>query len=216
MAQVKKSAVRDAILSAGYRLFRDRGYNGTTLSQIAQAAGISTANVYSYFESKFDILYSIYDPWLSERFRVLENDLLAIRDPRKRLQHLVTVLWRDIPAAANGFSNNIMQAVSGAGPEGEYDPSLLRRVEALTSRLLRETLPPERLAVVDVDTLAHVMFMAFDGFAMSAHANPKACCGEDEIDLFCRLVLGETGKSSRAAKRTTHRSRNGRAAHSTV
>ena len=216
MAQVKKSAVRDAILSAAYRLFRDQGYNGTTLSQIGQAAGISTANVYSYFDSKFDILYSIYDPWLRERFRLLENDLLAIREPRKRLQHLVTVLWRDIPAAANGFSNNIIQAVSGAGPEGEYDPSLLHRVEALTSKLLRETLPPARLAVVDVETLAHMMFMTFDGFAMSAHANPKACCGDDEIDLFCRLVLGDASKPSRTAKRPAHRSKNGRTAHATA
>jgi hypothetical protein len=92
MVQVKKPAVRDAILSAAYRLFRDQGYNGTTLSEIAQKAGVSTANLYSYFRSKFDILYCIYDPWLHDRFRRLEQELNGIRDPKRRLRHLIVDL----------------------------------------------------------------------------------------------------------------------------
>jgi AcrR family transcriptional regulator len=32
MAQVKKPAVREAILDAAHRLFREQSYNGTTLS----------------------------------------------------------------------------------------------------------------------------------------------------------------------------------------
>jgi AcrR family transcriptional regulator len=210
MAQVKKPAVRDAILSAAYRLFRDQGYNGTTLSEIAQQAGVSTANLYSYFRSKFDILYCIYDPWLHDRFRRLEQELNGIRDPKRCLRHLIAVLWRDIPAEANNFSNNIIQAVSGAGPDEKYDASLLRVAEQLTGKLLTEMLPPERLEVVDVKTLAHIMFMAFDGFAMSAHANPNACCTNREINLLCSLVLGDTDRPSRSGKRASESSKNGR------
>ena len=91
MAQVKKPAVREAILDAAHRLFREQSYNGTTLSQIAGEAEISTANLYSYFPSKFDILYSIYDPWLRERLKRLEIELAAIRNSRKRLKHLIAV-----------------------------------------------------------------------------------------------------------------------------
>jgi AcrR family transcriptional regulator len=190
LAQVKKAALREAILTAAFRLFRDQGYNGSTLGEIASEAGVSTANLYSYFRSKLDILYCIYEPWLQERFRQLENELTAIRDPRKRLRRLIAVLWRDIPAETKGFANNIIQAVSGADPEEGYDPSLLHMAEGKVSDILRRTLPHDRLAVVDVETLAHVMFMAFDGFAMSVHVNPDAACGNDEIDLLCDLVLG--------------------------
>ncbi|MGP0088365.1 MAG: TetR/AcrR family transcriptional regulator [Xanthobacteraceae bacterium] len=197
MAQVKKAALREAILAAAYRLFRDQGYNGSTLSEIAAEAGISTANLYSYFRSKLDILYCIYEPWLHERFRRLEKELSAIRDPRKRLRRLIAVLWRDIPAEANGFANNIIQAVSGAEPEEGYDPSLLHMAEGQVSNILRETLPPDRLAVVDVETLAHLLFMAFDGFAMSVHVNQEASCGDGEIDLICNLVLGSPNGPSR-------------------
>jgi AcrR family transcriptional regulator len=189
MAQVKKPAVREAILGAAHQLFRDQGYNGTTLSQIAAEAEISTANLYSYFSSKFDILYSIYDPWLRDRFKRLELELAAIRNPRKRLRHLVAVIWRDIPAEENGFANNIIQAVSGASSEEEYDPSLLRMAEEFISRMLREMLPPDRLKVVDVRSMSHVILMAFDGFAMNVHVNRNASCGDDEIEMLCTLIL---------------------------
>lgn len=189
MAQVKKPAVREAILGAAHQLFRDQGYNGTTLSQIAAEAEISTANLYSYFSSKFDILYSIYDPWLRDRFKRLELELAAIRNPRKRLRHLVAVIWRDIPAEENGFANNIIQAVSGASSEEEYDPSLLRMAEEFISRMLREMLPPDRLKVVEVRSMSHVILMAFDGFAMNVHVNRNASCGDDEIEMLCTLIL---------------------------
>ncbi len=200
MAQVKKPAVREAIFEAAHLLFRDQGYNGTTLTQIATEAGISTANLYSYFGSKFDILYSIYDPWLRERFKRLELELAAIRDPQKRLKRLITVIWRDIPAEENGFANNIIQAVSGASSEEGYDPSLLRIAERFVARMLSEILPPDRLDIVDVKSMSHVIFMAFDGFAMSAHVNPGALCGDKEIELLCTLILGN-GRRSIAARR---------------
>jgi AcrR family transcriptional regulator len=195
MAQVKKPAVREAIFEAAHVLFRDQGYNGTTLTQIAAEAGISTANLYSYFNSKFDILYSIYDPWLRERFKRLQLELAAIRDPRKRLRHLIAVIWRDIPAEENGFANNIIQAVSGASREG-YDPSLLITAEKFVARMLREMLPADRLEVVDVKSMSHVIFMAFDGFAMSAHVNRGGACGDKEIELLCTLILGNSRRST--------------------
>jgi hypothetical protein len=61
--------------------------------------------------------------------------------------------------------------------------------------MLTEILPPERLDVVDVKSMSHVIFMAFDGFAMSAHVNPAASCGDKEIELLCTLILGNAGRS---------------------
>ncbi len=84
MAQVKKAEVREAILEAAFKLFCERGFNDSTVNQIASEAGSSTANVYSYFNSKLDILYSIYDPWLRERLDQTEAELATIADPRER------------------------------------------------------------------------------------------------------------------------------------
>ena len=94
------------------------------------------------FDSKLDILYTIYDPWLRERLDRLETELAAIANSRTRLLRVLTVLWRDIPEEANGFANNIMQAISGLGPDDHYDPSHLAWYEAKIGKSSGTRTPP--------------------------------------------------------------------------
>jgi AcrR family transcriptional regulator len=189
LAQVKKTAVREAILAAAWEQFSKDGYNGSTLSRIAKAAGVSTANLYVYFPSKLDILYAIYGPWMRERLTALAAEARQIIEPRERVRFIIRNLWRDIPAAANGFANNLIQALSGVAPEAAYDPGLLLWCETTVAEMIRDCLP-RRAAAVDVETLAHVMFMAFDGFAVNLHLQRGERCTDAAIELFCDFLLG--------------------------
>jgi len=53
----KKAATRLAIHEAGLRLFAERGFAGTTVDDIADAAGVSRATVFSYFPTKEEIVF---------------------------------------------------------------------------------------------------------------------------------------------------------------
>jgi AcrR family transcriptional regulator len=53
----KKRAARIAIRDAGMRLFAERGFTATTIDQIAAAADVSRATVFSYFPTKEDIVF---------------------------------------------------------------------------------------------------------------------------------------------------------------
>ncbi|GGK64874.1 TetR family transcriptional regulator [Planomonospora parontospora subsp. parontospora] len=48
----KKARTREAILREAFRLFRERGYDATTIEQIAEAAEISPATFFRYFPAK--------------------------------------------------------------------------------------------------------------------------------------------------------------------
>ena len=96
MAQTKKVEVRQAILDAAYQLFSKHGYPDTNITDIARSAGVAPANLYVYFLSKLEILFSVYGPWLTRQFDDLEKSLLRVRDPRQRLQKILTTVWRDI------------------------------------------------------------------------------------------------------------------------
>jgi AcrR family transcriptional regulator len=52
---------RKDILDAALRLFRERGFNETTVSDIAAEAGMATGTVYLYFPSKEDVLEGLHD-----------------------------------------------------------------------------------------------------------------------------------------------------------
>jgi AcrR family transcriptional regulator len=54
----KKRETREALARAGLELFVERGYDATTLADIADAAGVSTRTIFAYFPSKEDILFS--------------------------------------------------------------------------------------------------------------------------------------------------------------
>jgi AcrR family transcriptional regulator len=59
----KKEHVRTTIQQVALRLFQERGYEQTTVEQIADAAGVSPATVYRYFMSKEDLVVTDdYDP----------------------------------------------------------------------------------------------------------------------------------------------------------
>ena len=53
----KKRETRDALTQAALELFVERGYDETTLAEIAAAAGVSTRTIFAYFPSKEDILF---------------------------------------------------------------------------------------------------------------------------------------------------------------
>jgi AcrR family transcriptional regulator len=193
MVQQKKQAVREAILDGAFRLFSRHGYAATTLAAIAKSAKVSPGNVYIYFDSKLEILYAIYDPWLRTRIEVLEHELAAIRSPRNRLKRLLVALWRDIPAEENGFLNNIMQAISVTDPGEGYRSTLVRWLEERIAALVLGTLPPRRRSRLRKARLAHVLIMAFDGFAIHRHLHPRETLIDDAtISAVAAMLIGES------------------------
>lgn len=192
MAQTKKEGVRDSILEAAFRQFSERGYLDTSIPAIAREAGISTANVYVYFKSKLEILYTLYEPWLTERLDKLDRSLRAVKDPRERFQRLLTVLWRDLPRENNGFANNVMQALSttsGGECEG-YSPKLRELFQTRVAQWIEDCLPIPRQGSIQ---LAGVLLMAFDGYAMNAHLSNGITCDAATLRLLRDLLTGRSG-----------------------
>ena len=64
--QRKKTATRDRIRASALRLFREQGYDATTVEQIAAAAGVSHMTFFRYFPAKEDVVLSDgYDPLIA-------------------------------------------------------------------------------------------------------------------------------------------------------
>jgi len=57
--QVEEQTGRDRVLGAAAELFVAQGYNGTTLRQIAAAAGIKAGSVYHHFDSKESLFVAV-------------------------------------------------------------------------------------------------------------------------------------------------------------
>jgi len=173
MAQRKKEDIREAILKSAFNLFKEKGYNQTSLPQIARGAGTSTANIYVYFESKLDVLFTLYEPWLNDRLNELEKNLTGIVEKRLRLQTVILFLWRDLPRESNGFANNVMQAISNSAGENNYSAALRESFQSRIAFCLTDSVGGSKANAI---MLAGALLMAFDGFAMNVRLKDGISC----------------------------------------
>jgi len=76
----KKAKTRTAIQKEALRLFKEQGYEATTIEQIAAAAEVSPSTFFRYFPAKEDIvLYDVLDPFLLKAYRTQPANLSPIQ-----------------------------------------------------------------------------------------------------------------------------------------
>lgn len=96
LGQVKKAAENTKNLnrkSEIYRktldLFVKNGYDATSMSMIAETAGLSKANLYYYCSSKENLLYKIHLDFLQKHFDPILAEAEKLCDPKERLEFVL-------------------------------------------------------------------------------------------------------------------------------
>jgi AcrR family transcriptional regulator len=70
---------RKAIVDAARALFTGKGYETTTMAEVARSAGTAVGTVYLYFKNKNDLLYAVRASWEDEFLEILSRpELLAV------------------------------------------------------------------------------------------------------------------------------------------
>jgi AcrR family transcriptional regulator len=81
---------RRDILDAALRLFAEKGFEETTVQQIAEAAHVATGTVYLYFPSKDHVLLGLHEDFhkdLQERFTALANEAFTLVGEGEQLDY---------------------------------------------------------------------------------------------------------------------------------
>ena len=88
-------ATKERVAVAARALFAERGFAGTTITAISEAAGVPAQTIYSAFGSKARILARVTETWMREtRTRELAKAYLQEPDAARRL-HLFAALNRN-------------------------------------------------------------------------------------------------------------------------
>lgn len=68
---------RAQILTAAARVFSEKGFNGATIRDVAEGAGIAEGSIYNYFKNKDELLIRIPRQFLEPRLQALRNARLS-------------------------------------------------------------------------------------------------------------------------------------------
>lgn len=128
-AETKRTRSRERLLEAGSHLFRERGWLGTRIEDIAREAGLSPATAYNHFESKHHLIATVYAPYF---WRVQENvdQAIAAGGPiidaiRATVLEMATLARTEQPLTV-AFIGAVSEVTNRVGPPvSENDPRVL-------------------------------------------------------------------------------------------
>lgn len=166
---------RSAILEAGLDVFSQYGFRGTTLDQIAEAAGLSKPNLLYYFPSKeaihADLLETLLETWL-DPLHALDDTGDPIREILDYVQRKLD-MSRDYPRESRLFANEILQ---GAPRIGDNLTGELKSLVDEKAQVIRGWIAADKVAPVDP---YHLIFSIW---ALTQHYA--------DFDVQVRAVLG--------------------------
>lgn len=169
--ELKKEESRQAIARAAVQLFEEKGYDATTMDEIAMRAGVSRPTVFNYFAHKEDILLVLgvmMGERIATRLNVLDPAALEA-DPIATLRQVALTMGKsfaDFPETSKAFHYLRVQTMRARQRGGLRDLpgdnefvvvtrfiiALVQRAQA--QKKLRADFPPNEL-------VAHLMIGLF-------------------------------------------------------
>lgn len=192
MRSPEMPATRERILKVALELFSARGYEGTSIRDIAEQMEMTKAAVFYHFPAKEDLLTAILGPAMKRVARVLD-ERTPVTDPQGR-RALVTAL---------------VDVVAEVGPQVVMmlsDPAAGSHVRALTgeaampsrvsSALLGREAGDPRVAAADRIRAACAVASLPAGVAAWRREHPnESSLDEDSKEILVAVVLAVMGES---------------------
>jgi len=153
VARPKSEDKRNAILDAATRLFAERGLAAAPTSEISKRAGVAEGTLFTYFETKDDLINSLYREIKLELADAMMSDFPRKKNVRTRLRHVWDryVKW----GIANPKQRKVLAQLqvsevltkeskdAGGAPFVEFQ-TMIR--DAIEGRVFRNDLPAELIS----------------------------------------------------------------------
>jgi len=170
------------------RLFTSKGYENTTIEDVADAAEISKATLYNYFSSKEHLLLGIAEAALEEIRQLIREDLRCEPDSLEKLRRVMETLVADsaryVTLTRRIFYLNVSPDNALHGPRAELLEILGQLVrEGQEQGRLRRDLPEEEL----VEVFLGVYLLTQFGWEGLEHCTEAEC--RRKVDRVLEQVL---------------------------
>jgi TetR/AcrR family transcriptional regulator, cholesterol catabolism regulator len=137
------------ILTAAARIFREKGYHGTSVQDIAEAVGLLKGSLYHYIRSKEQLLARLFEGSLGDT--IVELESIAARDATatERLRDMVRVYVMSVTANLDAVGIYLREWRSLPAPELARVRARRRAMRRLFEDVIGEGVKRRELSVSD-------------------------------------------------------------------
>ena len=145
-----RDATREGeILTAAARIFREKGYHGTSVRDIAEAVGLLKGSLYHYIRSKEQLLAKLFEGSLGDT--IVELESIAARDASatERLRDMVRVYVMSVTANLDAVGIYLREWRSLPAPELARVRARRRTMRRLFEDVISEGIRRKELPATD-------------------------------------------------------------------
>ncbi|MEU8222147.1 TetR/AcrR family transcriptional regulator [Kribbella sp. NPDC048915] len=141
-----RAAREREILEAAERIFGDRGYQGTSMDDVAAAVGVSKPLVYQYYGSKDGLFLACITRLRGRLLDTVADAVLAAPNAESALYAGFLAWFRFLDEHPQAWSVLIDENLLNAGPAAEATDEIRAAFIDLIARMVRMNLPPDHPA----------------------------------------------------------------------
>jgi AcrR family transcriptional regulator len=189
MVKSRKETSRQRIINAATKLFAQHGFSGTSIRDIAGAAGTTIPNIYHYFGSK-DGLYQLILMDAMTRVESIVTDAakgVTVRDRLVSMGKAKHQFLAQHPELMRIFLREQVASESGFVMKEEILPVMERSLQMIAD-MVQQGIDNGEFRQVDPGTAAWFLLFAFSGYA-SAMGNLGRTLSDAEIETGVDLAL---------------------------
>ncbi len=87
--KANKEQKREAILDSAIKVFAEKGFHGSRISDVAKEAGVAEGTIYLYFKSKDDLLLSVFSKRVGAFVEDVNRYIALQKTPGDKLRAIV-------------------------------------------------------------------------------------------------------------------------------
>jgi AcrR family transcriptional regulator len=196
-----KARKRDEIVAAAARLFARRGYPGTDVQAVADAAGVAKGTVYLYFHDKEALFLAAVDQGMRHLIAFIDGQVEHIADPLQRIGAAVHAYLRFFKEHPEQVELLIQER---AEFRDRQQPTYFKHREERRGHwhaLLRGLIDAGRLRSIPVERIDDVLGDLVYGTMFTNHFSGRHKSLEDQagdiLDIVFRGILSEPERRRR-------------------
>ncbi len=192
MVKEETRSKRRAIIEAARKIFAMKGYEDTTIAEIAEAAGIAVGTVYLYFGNKRDIYTSVSLDWATLLAAAFEDPSIAALPSEQVPRAMIEATFRICRQDSDMMS--LFQVDIQSEEEIQKHKAADELITGIIDNFFRQVIAQGQLAPFDTEMYTKIIFgmvhsVLFECFCVEG-GEREELYRERTIEIVERLFFG--------------------------
>lgn len=185
----RRARAREEMLRVAAELFHAKGFERSTMDDVARQLGLLKGSLYYYFDSKQEILDEILLIPRQRFLRLLQRIASARISPAEKLRRAIAAFVTSFDIAYPAMSVAVYERFDRSAKQGERVRALRREVQELFEYIVQEGVDSGLFRTKDVK-MATFAIAGMCNWLSTWYEKGGRLSSEQIADVFADLVLG--------------------------